>query len=441
MTMEMLGDPAEPIAEIAGPVSAVPSADRRRSPHFLMALLYVGCLVSYVDRQLISLLMSDIQKDLKLEDWQLGFVSGSAFALFYIGFGIPLARLADRANRVRMLALCLAAWSAMTAVCGMAASATQLALARVGVAVGEAGGYPASLSLISDLYPPHRRASVTSIFFSATTAGALVALVAGGYLNDLIGWRWTFVAAATPGVLLAILLMVTREPRRGAMDMAGADVTARPASLWLALKVLFADPFYRAGAIAMTVTTVSQFSVAVWSPTYALRAFGLSTTQAGLGLGLSLGVGSGLVLIVIGRVADVMSKRSATGLLQVAIVGQLACIPLLMLAWWQTSFTAFCVIFAFGYGGMASIGPMVISATQMTIPGSQRGTAATLLVMLSTLFGLGLGPMLVGVFSDLMPQLAADERLRRALIYGLAFNGLGAVLLIWTARIQRRMIG
>jgi MFS family permease len=414
-------------------------ATRLPRAHLLMALLYLGCLISYVDRQLIALLLVDIKRDLALEDWQLGFVSGTSFAVFYILAGIPLSRLADRTNRVRMLGICLFAWSLMTALCGASANVLQLALARVGVAVGEGGAYPTSLSLIGDIYPRRSRAMMTAIFFSATTAGALVALVAGGFLNDLFGWRLTLVAAAVPGILLAIVLcFLVTEPPRGTLDPPGMAAAEVPPSLWGALKLLFGDRFYRFAALSMTVFSVELFAITVWSPSYALRAFGgLSTSEVGLGLGLALGLGSGLVMIAGGRLGDLLSRRGPAAPVYVAIAGQVLSIPLLWLSLTAGNFTAFCLLFALAYGVMAGGGPMVIAATQTTVPVRLRGIAATLIVMLSTLAGLGLGPMLVGAISDLMPALAEGERLRRALLGGLVFTVAGILLLLITAR-QRR---
>lgn len=414
------------------------TAERTGNPHGLMALLYLACVVSYVDRQLIALLLSDIQRDLRLEDWQLGFVSGTAFAAFYIAMGIPLSRLADRSNRVRMLGICLVAWSVMTALCGMAMNFIHLALARVGVATGEAGAYPTSLSLISDIYPPENRATMTALFFSGTTAGALVALIAGGFLNELVGWRWTFVIAAVPGILLAIALAFRREPRRGLFDSASVVAQDVPPSLFGALRLLFGNRFYAACAIAMAVFNVNLFSITVWSPTYALRNFGLTTAQVGLGLGLALGIGSGIVMIATGRIGDLLARRSNVAPLLVAAGGQLASIPLLYLALTTTRFDMFCILFAIAYGAMACGGAMVVTSTQAVVPSRLRGVAATLIVMLATLAGLGLGPMLVGLFSDLMPGGGPADSLRQALLAGMIFNVAGTVALLIAVRIRRR---
>ncbi len=416
------------------------SAGSRRSAHYSLAILYLICLVSYVDRQLIALLAADIQRELGLRDWQLGFVSGTAFAVLYVFMGIPLSRFADRTHRVRLLGLCLAAWSAMTAACGLITGFVQLALARVGVAIGEAGGYPTSLSLISDLYPAERRATVTSIFLSATTAGALVSLVIGGILNEALGWRWTFVIAAIPGLILcAVLLFTVREPARGAMDDTPATQTPPDAmSLWATLRSLFARPLYRYVAIGGAIGNIELFSLAAWTPTYALRTFQTGTAAVGLGLGLGLGLVSGLVMIVAGSVADRLSQRQRVAAVYMAAAGQLLFIPLLLLALATRQFPLFCLLYALAYGLSACGGPITIAATQSIVPANQRATAAALLVMLSTLSGYGLGPPLIGAISDSFATGSPADRLRGALMIGTVFSAAYALLLLRGAALARR---
>lgn len=412
-----------------------------RSPHPAMAVLYLICLVSYVDRQVIALLAPDIQRDLGLSDAQMGIVSGTSFALLYVFMGIPLSYLADRRNRVRLLGACLLAWSAMTAACGAATGFVQLSLARVGVAVGEAGGYPASLSLIGDLYPPQRRATVTAIFFSAVPAGTLFSLYLGGMIADAIGWRLTFVAAAAPGLLLAaILLIFVREPRRGALEPGGAVPAPTAESLGQALGILagtlgrlFRDPLFRWVAIASAIGSIELFAIVVWSPSYAIRAFGLDKTAVGQGLGLSTGLISAAVMILAGSVADRMARRVAAAPVYMAAVGHGLCVLLLAVALQSPNFTIFCLFAALAYGASAAAGPMTIAATQLRVSPAERATAAALLVMIATLSGYGAGPPLIGLLSDLMAGDPA-ERLRQALLAGLATTALAALLLLHAAR-------
>jgi MFS family permease len=419
---------AEAIEQIREPSTLAPTA--APAAGYTLAVLYLICLFSYVDRQLIALLAPDIQRALHLKDWQLGFVSGTAFAVLYVLIGVPLAQLSDRVNRVRMLALSLAAWSLMTAFCGAALSFVQLALARVGVAIGEAGGYPSSLSIISDLYPARRRAAANAIFLSGTTAGALVSLVGGGLLNQAVGWRWTFVLAAAPGLLLTALLTLTvREPVRGAMEPPSAAAPHEPASFTGSFKLLFAQPLYRALALAAAIYNLELFSLAAWAPSYAVRAFGLGTAQVGLGLGLALGVGASLVMIGGGRLADLLSRRSSVAPVFIAALGQLLMIPFFLAAMQARSFILFCALHATAYGLSALGGPMNVAAAHSVTPPQVRGAAAAVLVMIATLAGYGLGPPMIGAVSDFLGSGSPAQRLRIALMAGLVFNAIAAVIL------------
>jgi MFS family permease len=358
-------------------------------------------------------------------------VSGTAFAVLYVLIGIPLAHLSDRANRVKMLAIALGVWSLMTALCGATMSFLQMALARVGVAVGEAGGYPSAISIISDIFPPHRRASATAIFLSGTTAGALVSLVVGGVLNEAIGWRWTFVVAAAPGLILTLILILTvREPVRGQMDPGPREVV-KPTRFKETVKILFSQPLYRALALSAAIYNLELFSLAAWAPTYAVRTFGLDTAQVGLGLGLALGFGSSFVMIGGGGLADKLSKRSKASPVFIAALGQILMIPCFLFALQSQSFVVFCIFHALAFGFSALSGPMNVAAAHSVAPPHMRGAAAAFLVMISTLAGYGGGPPLIGAISDMLGSGSPAERLRTALMYGVAFNAIAAVILLY----------
>lgn len=412
--------------------------------HYTLAILYLICLVSYIDRQLIALLAPDIQRELGLDDWQLGFVSGTSFALFYVLMAIPLSYAADRHSRVHLLGWCLLGWSAMTAACGAVASFIQLSFARVGVAVGEAGGYPASLSLIGDLYPAHQRATVTSIYFSAVPAGTLFSLYVGGIVAEAIGWRMAFVAAAVPGVLLALILMTTvREPARGASEAglttpapAARSVGHAFALLRESLAKLFRDPFYRTTAIAALFAGVGLFAVIVWAPTYAIRAFGLGTAEVGRGIGLSTGFISVVVMIVAGGLADRLSRRSEKAPVLIAALAHSFGAVLMALALKSGDFTVFCILAALAFGSSSTSGPLTIAATQSRVLPGERATAGALLIMMSTLAGYGIGPPLIGAISDLAPGDPA-ERLRFALLVSMGAPIIASLLLLRAARLMQ----
>lgn len=394
----------------------------RNSPHYTFALLYVISVISYLDRQLIALLGADIQKELGLQDWQLGFVSGTAFALLYGAVGIPLSIVADRANRVRLLSVCLVAWSALTAVCGLAVNFTQLSLARVGVAVGEAGAYPASLSMIGDLYPARSRSTVTSIFFSATAAGTLISFIVGGVLADHFGWRMTFILAAIPGILVAVLLWLTApEPKRGAMD---GMVKPQAQPILATFPMLMKIKVYSRIIVSFAMTSFVLFSLLAWMPVYAIRKFELGTGMTGLGIGLSLGFMSAAVQIIGGILADRATRKSAAAPIRIAGWAQVLCIPFIVGALFSDSFVLFCILFAIGNGFASTSGPLSLAAIQSVVPVNVRATAAAIILLSGILCGFGFGPTVVGAISDLLRTTDATASLRTALLFPL----IGAVI-------------
>lgn len=394
----------------------------RHSPHYTFTLLYVISVISYLDRQLIALLGADIQRDLGLQDWQLGFVSGTAFAILYGVIGIPLSIVADRANRIRLLAGCLIVWSALTAVCGAAVNFTQLSLARVGVAVGEAGAYPASLSMIGDLYPAKSRSTVTSIFFSATAAGTLISFIVGGVLAEKFGWRVTFFIAAAPGILVAFLLWLTApEPKRGAMDGMIKPV-AQP--ILATFPMLMKIKVYSRIIVSFAMTSFVLFSLLAWMPVYAIRNFHLGTGATGLGIGLSLGLMSAAVQIGGGVLADRATRKAAAAPLRIAGLAQFLCIPFIIAALFSQNFVLFCVLFAIGNGFASTSGPLSLAAIQSVVPVNVRATAAAIILLSGILCGFGFGPTVVGAISDLIRTTDATASLRTALMVPL----IGAVV-------------
>ena len=188
---------------------------------YIIFILLLVHTFNLMDRQLINVLSPAIKQEFVLSDSQIGVLTGLSFALLYAIFGFPIARLADKKNRVNIIAICLALWSAMTALCGVANNYLQLLLARMGVGVGEAGCNPPAHSLISDYFPREQRATALGIYSIGLTAGALFGIWIGGYLASKVGWRWAFIVLGLPGVLLALILKFTiKEPIRGATESA-----------------------------------------------------------------------------------------------------------------------------------------------------------------------------------------------------------------------------
>jgi predicted MFS family arabinose efflux permease len=254
-----------------------------------LAFLFLINVVNYVDRQILSILLQSIKEDLKLSDSQLGWLTGFAFALFYAVFGIPLARLADRGSRRRIIMVSLAAWSAMTALCGFAQNFVQLMLARIGVAVGEAGASPPTHSMLADLYPHGKRAVALAIYSCGVPVGILVGLAAGGWINEAFDWRTAFFVVGLPGILLAVVFgLVVREPTRS-YSVAKED---RP-SIRMVFSHLWKMKAYRDLIIAATIQAFTAYGITQWMPSFFIRTYGLGTAEVGLYLGLTIGIFSG----------------------------------------------------------------------------------------------------------------------------------------------------
>ena len=192
----------------------VPTSHKAR--RYTLAVLVVVYTFNFIDRQIISILLPAIKTEFVINDWVLGFISGSAFAIFYATLGIPIALIADRWNRRNLIAISLAVWSLMTALSGAAANVTQLTLARIGVGVGEAGCSPPAHSIIADYYPPEQRSSAMGIYTLGISAGIMIAYLAGGWVVQNIGWREALFIVGIPGILLAVIVRFTvKEPPRG----------------------------------------------------------------------------------------------------------------------------------------------------------------------------------------------------------------------------------
>ncbi|WP_371132643.1 spinster family MFS transporter, partial [Phenylobacterium sp.] len=250
---------------------------------------------NFLDRQILSVLAEPIRKELHLSDTQLGMLTGLTFALFYTTFGIPLAWLADRVRRVWIIAVCCAVWSMFSAACGLATNFLQLALARMGVGVGEAGGNPASYSLISDYFPPERRGMALGLYQLGLPLGSTAGLAAGGWIAAEHGWRVAFFAVGAPGVFLALLLLlVVREPKRGEMDRAGHGPAAddpQP-TLLHSIAAFFGDPLLRSTAVATSCSAFILYGFLNWAPAFLMRVRGMELTDIALYYSLISGAGA-----------------------------------------------------------------------------------------------------------------------------------------------------
>ena len=285
---------------------------------FALLLLTIVFLVHNLDRQIMSILLVPIQNELGASDTAMGFLTGFAFAAVYVTFGIPMAHLCDRGNRRNILSIVIAVWSGFTALCGTAVNYVHLLLMRVGVALGEAGGNPACVSMISDFFPAARRAMAMAVWYIGASAGIFLGMWLGGWINDAMGWRAAFVAVGLPGVLLALIVRLTLiEPPRGASD--GIAVDARPAHSFAAVqRLLWSLATYRRLILGNACHSIAMYASFAWAAAYFIRIHGLSTTEVGFRIGLVTGLGAALGNLIGGFMTDRLSARSKAWYMGVA---------------------------------------------------------------------------------------------------------------------------
>jgi predicted MFS family arabinose efflux permease len=422
--------------------AAAPSANIAASSRRVMLwTLLVVYILNFLDRQIVAILAEPMKREFGLSDTQLGLLAGPAFAVFYAVLGIPIARYADKAttNRVWLISVSLAIWSAMTAVCGMAQNFVQLALARVGVGIGEAGCTPAAHSLIADSVPPEKRSSAIAFYGLGIPIGSLLGLIIGGIVNDLYGWRAAFMLVGAPGILLALVLpKVIGDPRRTA-DAKEATSTAGPAkpalSISDAAREIFASKAYLYIFIAASFTAFLSYGKGLWTVSFFIRSHGFSTTEAGVAMAIAIGVSGIIGTWLGGKIADIFGKRDKRHLLTLPALGMAIAAPLLFGSYWVDDWRIALALLVVPYVlNSAYYGP-AYGCVQGLVRLEARAVAASLVVFGQNLIGLGLGPLAFGMLSDALQPVAGVESVRWVL-YGAAWLGLIPAFFFWRASLR-----
>ena len=275
--------------------------------YYAVGLLTVVYTFNFIDRQLLSILQESIKADLLLSDQQLGLLTGFAFALFYVSAGIPIARWADRANRRNIVALAIGIWSFMTAISGFVQSYVQLLLARIGVGIGEAGGSPPAHSIISDIFPPERRASALAFYSMGVNIGILFGFLVGGWLNEFFDWRTAFLVVGAPGLLIALLVRYTlREPIRGLSEQRQGNTETAP--FGTVLRLLMSRSAFRHMAFGAALNAFAGYSSSSWTASFMIRSHGMTTGELGTWLALILGLGGAVGVLAGGVIAERQAK-------------------------------------------------------------------------------------------------------------------------------------
>ncbi|MGY8737334.1 MAG: spinster family MFS transporter [bacterium] len=406
------------------------------------SLLFVIYVFNFVDRSLLGILAEAIKRDLDFSDTQLGFLTGIAFAIFYTIMGLPLARLADRWVRKNLLVLCLLAWSAMTMLSGFAQTYTQLVIARIGVAVGEAGATPTSHSMISDLFPPEERTSALSLYSGATTVGWVVGLLLGGIVAENYGWRAAFIAAGAPGILLAfVTYFFLDEPVRGGADSAAdrteAAATEGAPSIREIIQHLFVDsPSFRYMALAASLHNFTSVGIWTWLPPFLARTHGLSLSEIGIWLA-ALSMGGSFVGVVAGGIlAERLAKHDPRWLVWLPAIAAVVAIPFACFTFLYDDYRlALAAYLIPAIMGSVYLGPAFGLAQNLVGP-RMRAFASTVLLFMGVLIGQGLGPQVVGILSDWFREDPAigDDSLRYALLAALSMSLVAVVFYLLAAR-------
>lgn len=397
-------------------------------------LLVVAYTFNFIDRTIISTIGQAIKVDLKLTDQELGWLGGLSFALLYTFLGIPIARLAERWNRVNIITVAIVVWSAFTALCGTATSYVQLLLFRVGVGVGEAGLSPSAHSLISDYFPPRRRASALSIYALGIPLGAMFGAMAGGWIAENLSWQAAFMVVGLPGILVAIVIkLVIKEPPRGWADRqalaeeppaslgqeaseAGAPsdspttsatgAAGPPPSIWAVSKRLFGSWGMANMAIGITLASFAGYGTGNYVPAYFIREFGLGLGVVGLAIGLISGISNGAGTLLGGFLTDFASKRSARWYAIVPAIGLIAATPIYIFAFTRESYQlAWAILLIPGILHYTYLGPS-FGVVQNVMDVRMRATAVAVLFFVLNLIALGFGPPFCGWAIDQFARAA-----------------------------------
>jgi MFS transporter, Spinster family, sphingosine-1-phosphate transporter len=384
--------------------------------NYVLYVLLAVLVVNSADRLVFGVVLQDIKVELGLSDTQLGLLTGIAFSFFYATMGIPLARLADRGNRVSVIAACTILWSVAVGLCGLARNFMQLMVMRMGVAVGEAGCYAPSLSLISDHYSRAERPRAISRYMLAFPISVIVALPAAGWLNQLYGWRITFLVFAAPGLLLGPLAWLTLKDNR-MRSASGSDEPEEDAPpLRAVVPALWRNRTFRNLFLCFSVWGFFAQGISQWQPAFFLRSHHLSTGEMGTWLALVSGVG-GLVGTILGgelaaRFAADDERRQVLGLAAVY-----AALGLLFAGVYAATDyrVAFALIALCSLISGAGNGPL-FGTIQSVVAPRMRAMAVAILYLFTNLIGLGLGPLAVGALSDRLRPALGDESLRLALL-------------------------
>ncbi len=395
-----------------GPHPDVRPGDRRTA----LGLLMAAYMLSVTDRMILSVLFDPIKAEFSLTNTQLGLLGGLTFSLFYATLGVPLAKYADRNDRRRLIAACLILFSAMTAMSGLASGFLMLIIFRILVGVGEAGVNPASQSMIADYYPSHQRSLAMSVLTAGGNLGMIFGFLAGGLVSQAYGWRAAFFVVGIPGVLLGLaLLLFLKEPRRGGAEALASDAKPSRANIGDSVRTMFASPVLRQLLAASTLSGMVTYGILQWLPAYFGRVHDLEQGRVGVVMAVFIGVIGAVGTLAGGRLTDVLTKRRVDLGVRMIALTQIVMIPLFAVGYMSGSLAVSLAFLALPFFMLSFfLGPS-LALIQTYAPVEMRSLAAAIKMLCLNLVGLSLGPLIVGVITDLLEPSQGTKALAIAL--------------------------
>jgi MFS family permease len=410
--------------------------------NYVLIALTLCYVLNTMDRsQILAASLQSIKKELGASDFQMGALSGIPFAIFYSIMGIPIAAWADRSSRRNVLALAVASWSAMTALFGMSVNYAMLFTARVGTAIGEAGGSPPSHSLISDYFPKSRRGSAFAVFALGVPIGSSLGAFFGGWGNQNFGWRSTFILAGVPGLVIAALLWLTvKEPPRGMSDGVSRAAERAPVpGMFEVLGTLWQKRSFRHLTLAAALHSVVWYASSAFNNTFLQRSHHMSVGEAGNWIAVLSAI-AGIGTFLGGYASDKLSVRfeDRRWYLWVPGIATLLCVPFQFLTFLSADRMVMLPSFVFlMFSAAVFFGPS-FAMTQALATLRMRSVATSLLLFIQTLIGNGLGPSVTGLISDRLAPTFQQDSLRYALVIIGVVNVWAAVHYLLSSRTLRQ---
>lgn len=384
---------------------------------YILFLLAALSAFNFLDQQLMSILLEPIRREFQLSDIQLGLLSGLIFAALYTVLSIPAGLWAVARSRRNLIAAAAMLWGAMTVACGFVQSFAQLALARLGVGIGEAGGAPPSQAWVSDLYNPGERATALAVLAAGVNIGAFLAFLIGGFVGQRYGWRVAFMAGGFLPLLCGLLLRLTTHDASPVVAAAAAAQQEGPASLVHAIMAqMFGDPVIRQVLIAAVLAMTVGYGAIAWIPSFLVRSHGLGIAQIGAYLALTIGIGGAIGSWLGGAISDRLRERDVRWSLWLVAIVFVIARPFAMAFYWVDDTALALALFVLpGAVGAIHIGPS-LAILHERVEARQRPLASALFLMIVTLVGLGLGPLAVGAMSQIVFAKYGADSLRYALL-------------------------